>query len=194
MAPFLKEVDLPLKIHLSSEYHLHKFKCVVTYQLAGENHEVVTKSYERQFPPRDLIKVVHPVSSVYLVKNGDEIGDVVDISDDSAFEIECESNGFDPAGKADIKMVPSAADLKKEVKKCAAGKKAVCNLTVTCSARNSLNDKEVIQSFPLSLTRFPEFECKTVENQLLRLADPVEVKCIPGTDFDLFKFRKFKFY
>ena len=27
-----KEVDLPLKIHLSSEFHLHKFKCIVTYQ------------------------------------------------------------------------------------------------------------------------------------------------------------------
>ena len=157
----------------------------MTYQLAGENHEVVTKSYERQFPPRDVIRVVHPVSSVYLVKNGEELGDVVDISDPEKLEIGCQSNGYDPAQEADIKMVPSAADLRKEVEKCVAGKKAVCEVTVTCSAKNSLNDKEVIQSFPLSLTRFPEFKCQTVENELLRLTDPVEVRCIPGKEFNL---------
>jgi len=180
-----KEVNLPLNLHLSSKYHLHRFKCIVTYKLAGENHEEITKSYERQFPAHDVIKVIHPVSSVYLVKDGKELGDVVDISDSTELDIQCQSNGFDPEQEVKIKMVPSLQDLRKEVVKCSSSRMHVCKVVVTCSARNLLNDKEVIQSFPLSFTRFPDFECKTIPNDLLRLTDPVQVSCIPGKEYFL---------
>ena len=80
--------------------------------------------------------------------------DVVDISNDiSELEIECQSNGYNPNQKTEIKMVPSLDDLRKEVKKCKEGKKNICVITVTCSAKNALNDKERVKKSLFRLTR-----------------------------------------
>ena len=160
-------------------------KLLLTYgkKLAGDNHEVVTKSYERHYPPRDVIKVIHPVSSVYLVKDEQELGDVLDISGSDVQNIACKANGYDPSEESHVTMVPSLPELQKEIIKCSSSKRRVCKVIITCAAKNSLNDVEVIQQFPLALTRFPEFECKVKANNLLRISDPVEVDCIPETGF-----------
>ena len=148
-------------------------------KLAGDNHEVVTKSYERHYPPRDVIKVIHPVSSVYLVKDDEELGDVLDISGSDVQNIACKANGYDPGQESHVTMIPSLPELEKEIIKCSSSKRRVCRMTITCAAKNSLNDEEVIQQFPLALTRFPEFECRVKPNNLLRISHPVEVDCIP---------------
>lgn len=153
-----------------SNYHMSKFTCIVTYQVADENGVLVSQPHEKEFA-QVLIK--HPVTTATIKVNGKEISNgLVDLTYDETHTISCHPNGY-PAAEVDLSAEDISADLQ-----AIKASKSDATVSVSCTARNILNDPDspVTVTQTLSPSYVSDIKC-TLEKGA-RARDPNTITCV----------------